>query len=98
MKILNNQKLSFKDVPLLGDDQVQYDTLSILKVILENSSYDASPSLIKAARLAGSLKEEDGKINIEDADFEFIKGLAAKYMPLLQKGLVFVEFYKQLEI
>ncbi len=96
MKIIENKKFSFKGVPIIDEAKEQYTTLSLMKTVLENSQYDFSASLMQALKVIQKLVDQDGKINLEDTDYEFIKKWCLVYAPLLQKGLAFGEFFEQL--
>lgn len=99
MKIIENKPIVFKGIILTDVDSNKGNltTLSLFKVVLENSSYDSAGSLMKAIKVESNLKDEDGKINLDDADFDFLKKWSLQYQPLLHKGLMFAEFFKQLE-
>jgi len=97
MKILDNKEMVYKDKPIMTGDGEVFNTFSLLKTILESSAYQNSSELIKASVILGKLKVEEGKLNIEDVDYEFIKRFAQVYQPLVSKGLLFSEFYQQLE-
>ncbi len=97
MKIVENKKISFKGVPVIDEKQEQYTTLALIKTVLENSQYDFSASLMQALKVVGKIKDEEGKLNLEDSDYEFIKKWCLVYAPMLQKGLAFGEFFEQLD-
>lgn len=97
MKTIENKELVFKSIPLTDEKKSPLTTLALFRTILENSAYDSAGSLMKAIKVEANLKDEDGSIILDDSDFEFIKKWALVYTPLIQKGLVFAEFYKQLE-
>ena len=97
MKILDNKEMVYKDKPIMTGDGEVFNTFSLLKTILESSAYQNSSELIKASVILGKLKVEEVKLNIEDVDYEFIKRFAQVYQPLVSKGLLFSEFYQQLE-
>lgn len=96
MKIIENKKITFKGVQLTDDKKNVIDTLNLFRTILENSQYDSAGSLMRAIKVEAALKEEEGNISLEDVDFEFVKKWSLEYKPLLQKGLIFAEFYTQL--
>jgi len=97
MKILDNKAITFKGKPVIaGEDNSPLDTFALIQSVLENSAYQNSSEIIKASLILGKLKIEDGKLSIEDADYEFIKRFANVYQPLVSKGLLFAEFYQQL--
>ena len=97
MKTLLNNKIFFKDKPVTDENGHEFDVLSLIKIVLENSAYDTTGSLMQANKIYGKLAEKDGTIDLEDADYEFIKKWTAVYVPLLQKGLIFTAFYEALE-
>ena len=96
MKIIENKELQYKGKPILDETGKPLTYLFLFTNILEGSVYQNSMEIIKATTILGKLKEEDGKLNIEDADYEFIKRFANVYQPLVSKGLMFAEFYQQL--
>jgi hypothetical protein len=96
MKTLQNKEYSYKGKPLLEDTGKAITTFFLLTSILEGSVYQNSTEIIKATLILAKLKVEDGKINIEDADYEFIKKFANVYQPIVSKGLMFAEFYQEL--
>lgn len=97
MKTLENKTFTFKDGPVTDHTGKPYDTFSVIKTVLEESPYGGARDIIKAARINSSLKVVDDKINLEDADYEFIKLWAEMFTPLTSKGLVFLDFFQQLE-
>lgn len=82
---------------MINEDATELDTINVLRIILENSLYATSKDIIKASKILNNLKVVDDKINLEDEDFKFIKLWAETYAPLTNKGLLFVDFFKQLE-
>ena len=97
MKIIQNKSVVFKGVQLNDENKNPLDTLKLFKIVLENSSYDAAGSIMKAIKIEANLKAEDGNITLDDVDYEFLKKWSLAYAPLHQKGLMFADFYKQLE-
>src|SRR5262245_45142536 len=97
MKLLDNKVIMFKDAPVLGEQSKPLDTFALITVILEGSAYPSSKEIIKAARILGNVKVENNQINLEDEDFKFIKQWATVYQPIVNKGLLFREFFEQLE-
>jgi len=71
-------------------------TFAVIEGLLKYSKYDNGTEILQAAEVKGKIKVEHGYIRLEDSDFEFIKGKAQVYQPLLQSGLIFAPFYKAL--
>lgn len=97
MKNLENKNYVFKGSPILDENQKPVDTVRLLLAIVENSQYQTSGQILKALKISSKITEIDGKISLEDEDFEFVKAQTVSYKPLLEKGLTFAEFYQQLE-
>lgn len=97
MKTLENKGFMFKGTLVKGDGDKELKTADLIQVILENSQYTGSKEIIRAAKILANLKVVDEKINIEDDDFKFLKTWADVYTPVVSKGLIFVDFYQQLE-
>jgi len=97
MKTLENKSFMFKGKPVTGEAGKDLMTMDLVQVILENSQYTTSKEIIRAAKIMANLKVVDDKINLEDEDFKFLKTWADIYTPLVSKGLIFVDFYQQLE-
>lgn len=97
MKTLENKGFMFKGKPVTGEGNSELKTMELIQVILENSQYTTSKDLLRAAKVLGTLKVVDDKINLEDEDFKFVKQWADTYTPVVSKGLIFADFYQQLE-
>lgn len=81
----------------MGENAKEILVIDLIQVILEGSLYQNSRDIIKASKILANLKVVDDKINIEDEDFKFFKQWAEVYPPVVNKGLMFADFYQQLE-
>lgn len=97
MKTLDNKTITFKDKPVVDEHEVPYTTEMCIKLVLENSAYLSSSDIIKASGILARLKADDGKIELSDTDYEFVKQWSATYLPLVSKGLVFLDYFNQLQ-
>lgn len=97
MKTLDNKQIMFNEKPVTNQNEVPHTTGSIIKDLLENSAYSSSADLLKASQILNKLQPTAEKLNFEDDDFAFIKRYSAVFVPMVTKGLVFLDFYKQLE-
>ena len=95
MKTIENIECNFKGQPLLDETAKPLTTKGIIRAILENSAYQNSADIIKAARILSKV-EADSIISLDDADYEFVKQWASIYPPLVNKGLMFLDFFNQL--
>ena len=96
--ITNISPLTYKDMPLTDEKQEQLNTVSLIKTVLENSSYTSAGEIMKAVKLVDKIiPDEAGNINLDDADYDFVKKWVEAYQPLLGKGLIFSSFFAQFE-
>ncbi len=80
MKYLPYQKLTnhfgapIKITIKADEDPVELDTVNVIASILQTSNYRSGKEILQSSTLlAKDLKEVDGHVALEDADFEFIK-------------------------
>ncbi len=95
MKSLQNKVIEFKGKPLLDETAVELTVKTVLKAVLENSAYTNSSEIIKAGRILVKV-EADPEISLAEDDYEFVKKWASVYPPLVNKGLMFLDFFNQL--
>lgn len=99
MKVIKNvSPLTYKDIPLTDENKKPLDTSSLIKTVLENSSYGSAGEIMKAVKLVDKVApDEEGNITLDDADYDFVKKWVDVYQPLLSKGLLFAPFFAQFE-
>jgi len=89
-KMLNGQVM--KDI-----DNKEINTLLMLEAVLMGSAYESSSQVLMAGKILNKIKDREGKIELEDSDFSFIKQWVSKFPPIVSKGTLFLEFLQQFE-
>ncbi len=98
MKTIENKLVTFKKQPLLDETASELTVKKVVVAVLQNSVYQNSSEIIRASRILSKIDAETSAetFSVEDADYEFIKQWASVYQPIVNKGLMFLDFFNQL--
>lgn len=76
---------------------VDANTLSIIESAIDNYPYQHSKDIMRGFKIMSKLEVKDNYIELEDADFEWVKEKCETWPPIVQAGLKFLKFFELLE-
>lgn len=98
MITIENKIFKMLDGSVMKDtDNKEICTFLMIEAVLMGSAYESSLQVLTAGKILNKIKVKEEKIELEDSDYSFIKGWVSKFPPIVSKGTLFLEFFKQFE-
>lgn len=77
--------------------QVDATTLSIMEATIDNYPYQHGKDVLRGFKIMTKLEVKDGVIELEDADFEWVKEKCETFPAIVQAGLKFRDFFQLMD-